>query len=129
MLRDSVIKVGGMSCVRCSAAVEHALKGVPGVEYAAVSYANGRAEVRYDDSRTNEKELAKAIKKAGYTVVENALAARKRELKTLLFTLLFSAVFSAPFFLMMGFMLVGAPMPRTAYCQRSCLWRGYLCPP
>lgn len=123
MLRDSVIKVGGMSCVRCSAAVEHALKGVPGVEYAAVSYANGRAEVRYDDSRTNEKELAKAIKKAGYTVVENALAARKRELKTLLFTLLFSAVFSAPFFVMMGFMLVGAPMPaviHNGYVQFAC---------
>ena len=36
------LQIGGMTCVRCASAVEHALKGVPGVAGAEVSYANQR---------------------------------------------------------------------------------------
>jgi copper chaperone CopZ len=62
MKTQKTIKVGGMSCVRCSAAVEHALKSVDGVEECAVSYANGRAEVVFDDEKAYLKTLERAIK-------------------------------------------------------------------
>ncbi len=106
MKTEKIIKVGGMSCVRCSAAVENALKAVDGVEYAAVSYANGRAEVIFDDERVNLKTLEKSIKKAGYTVLDDVRAAKKREFKVILSTFLFSLFFSLPFFVMMALMFV-----------------------
>lgn len=107
MREDKIIKVGGMSCVRCSAAVENALKAEDGVIECAVSYANGRAEVAFDNSVTNLKKLEKAIKKAGYEVLEDVRIARKKEFKKSIIMLVFSAVFSLPFFLMMALMLFG----------------------
>lgn len=95
-----------MSCVRCSAAVENALKSEQGVISCAVSYANGRAEVAFDDSVTNLKTLEKAIKKAGYEVLEDVRVARKREFRKAVFMFGFSLVFSLPFFVMMALMFV-----------------------
>ncbi len=105
MKEHAIIKVGGMSCVRCSAAVESALLSVDGVISAAVSYANGRAEVEYDVQKTDIKTLEKAIKKAGYEVLEDVRVARRREFKRTKLTFCLSAVLSLPFFVMMALML------------------------
>ncbi len=107
MRKDTVIKVGGMSCVRCSAAVENALKNENGVLSCAVSYANGRAEVGFDDEQTSLKALEKAIKRAGYSVLEDIRTARKREFKRSVINFVFSLAFSLPFFIMMGCMMLG----------------------
>jgi len=101
---DTIIKLGGMSCVRCSAAVENALKEVSGVIEVSVSYANGRAEVAYDNELTELKTLEKAIKKAGYEVLEDVREARKKEFKKNIIMFCFSLVFSLPFFVMMALM-------------------------
>ncbi len=93
-----------MSCVRCSAAVENALKEVSGVIEVSVSYANGRAEVAYDNEKTELKTLEKAIKKAGYEVLEDVREARKKEFKKNIIMFCFSLVFSLPFFVMMALM-------------------------
>ena len=106
MRRDVTVKVGGMSCVRCSAAVENALNSADGVISCSVSYANGRAEIAFDDGRTDLKALEKAIKRAGYEVLEDVRVARKREFKRALITFCFSLFFSLPFFLMMVLMFV-----------------------
>ncbi len=106
MKTDIIIKVGGMSCVRCSAAVENALKAINGVESVSVSYANGRAEVSFDASLTDRKALERAIKKAGYSVLQDARVARKREFRLSLFMFLFSLVLSLPFFIMMALMFI-----------------------
>lgn len=106
MIVSEVIKVGGMSCVRCSAAVENALLAVNGVKTVSVSYANGRAEVEYDDALTNRKILEKAIKNAGYEVITDIRVARKKEYRITLYTLCFSLLFSLPFFLMMADMVL-----------------------
>lgn len=103
---EKTIKVGGMSCVRCSAAVENALNAQNGVVSCAVSYANGRADVVFDDSETNLKNLEKAIKKAGYTVLEDVRLARKREFEHSVYMFCFSLFFSIPFFVMMALMFV-----------------------
>ncbi|MBO5870112.1 MAG: heavy metal translocating P-type ATPase, partial [Clostridia bacterium] len=121
MKTSAVIKVGGMSCVRCSAAVENALLAQSGVMSATVSYANGRAEVVYDDSVVNIKTLNKAIKNAGYEVVEDLRTAQKREYKNTLYAFLFSAVLSLPFFVMMAMMFIP-----TLHDIFSWLHNGYL---
>ncbi len=104
MLTHVIIKVGGMSCVRCSGAVEYALKSIEGVDHVSVSYANGRAEVTFDNEKTNLKTLEKAIKNAGYDVLEDVRTARKKEFKKNVMMFVFSLVFSLPFFVMMALM-------------------------
>lgn len=96
MIQNLTLQIGGMTCVRCSGAVEHALRSLDGVEKAEVSYAVGRAEITYDDAKVDRKRLEKAVKSAGYKVVEDKNAARRRELRELRILFIVSAIFSAP---------------------------------
>lgn len=57
------IKVEGMSCQHCKAAVEQALQDVLGVEGVDVSLDEGFAVVR---GNPNPEELVEAVKEAGY---------------------------------------------------------------
>ena len=57
-----------MHCGGCSASVEKALKGINGVSAVTVSLAAGKAVVDYDADKTNDKEMAKAVKNAGFDV-------------------------------------------------------------
>ena len=75
------LQIGGMTCVRCAAAVEHALKGVSGVAGAEVSYANQRARVTLSGEGAERRALEKAVKAAGYVVVEDKAAFRRREIR------------------------------------------------
>jgi P-type Cu+ transporter len=68
MNKQITLKVTGMSCSGCSANVEKALKSVKGVSAAKVDLAGKKASVDYDPAVTNESEMAKAVKKAGYGV-------------------------------------------------------------
>lgn len=61
------MKVTGMTCSGCEAAVKIAAKQVDGVKDAKASYANGTAEVTYDSAKTSPDAIAKAItEKTGY---------------------------------------------------------------
>lgn len=99
-----VLSVGGMSCVRCAAAVENALRRVEGVRDVTVSFTNGRAEVTCDTGVVNIKKLAKAVKAAGYTVIEDKKTFQKREGRRSFALFLFSAILSLPFAVMMVLM-------------------------
>lgn len=57
------LKVDGMTCAHCKAAVEKAIKEVLGVEDVEVSLDDGFAVVR---GSAEPKELVEAVKKAGY---------------------------------------------------------------
>ncbi len=104
MTETMTLQIGGMTCVRCAGAVEHALKAVEGIETVSVSYANERAEITYDTAKTDRKRMEKAVKAAGYTVVEDKAAFRRREMRELTILFVVSAVLSAPFMLMMVLM-------------------------
>ena len=55
------LKVTGMTCGGCAAAVKSAAKKVNGVRDAQVSYEKGLAEITYDPSKTNPKAIAQGI--------------------------------------------------------------------
>lgn len=55
------LKVSGMTCAGCEAAVRMAARSVEGVTEAKASYAKGNAEVTYDPSKTTPAAIAKAI--------------------------------------------------------------------
>lgn len=104
MIKTVTLQIGGMMCVRCAGAVEHALKALKGVKEVNVSYANERAEITYDASETDLRRIGKAVKSAGYTVVEDKAAFHRREMRELTFLFAASAILSMPFMLMMVMM-------------------------
>jgi len=62
------IKVKGMSCEHCAAAVTRALQGLPGVSEVTVDLASGR--VTYQSAApVPPEDLARVIRAAGYELV------------------------------------------------------------
>jgi Cu+-exporting ATPase len=87
--REVTLLIVGMTCAACVAAVEKALKRVPGVEDAVVNLATEKAVVRYDPRRVSILDLREAVRGAGYDVSgeeevdvyqENLEAVRRRML-------------------------------------------------
>ena len=62
----ATLRVGGMVCAMCVQAIEEALRSVPGVLDARVNLATERAQVRYNPSLAQVRDLADAIEAAGY---------------------------------------------------------------
>lgn len=105
MKKEVNVGIGGMHCVMCANAVQRAVKKLDGVEEAEVSYASESARISYDEEKTNLKSIAKAVKKAGYHVVQDREADRAQEYKALLRSFIFSAVLTLPFLTAMVLML------------------------
>jgi len=66
-VRGLTLAVDGMSCAACAAAVERALKGLPGTKSAFVNIATNKARIEYDAYLTNLAQIKKAIEDAGFT--------------------------------------------------------------
>ena len=58
--------VSGMSCAACSAAVERATRRVDGVESADVNLIGKFMICQYDETKTSDKAICAAVKKAGF---------------------------------------------------------------
>lgn len=65
-MAETVISIGGMSCMHCVMRVKKAVEGLPGIENLNVEV--GTASVRFDESKVSLKEIEDAIVKAGYTI-------------------------------------------------------------
>jgi len=66
-MQETIIKIEGMSCGHCKAAVEKALKAVAGVETAVVDLEKKQAVVTGNAPMDAMRE---AVEDAGYEVVE-----------------------------------------------------------
>ena len=61
------LKVSGMTCAGCEAAVRMAARTVEGVTEVKASYAKGKAEVTFDPAKTSPDAIAKVItQKSGF---------------------------------------------------------------
>jgi mercuric ion binding protein len=61
-----VLNIPTMDCATCPITIKTALKKVPGVSSAKVSYEKREAVVVFDDAKTNVDGLKKATADAGY---------------------------------------------------------------
>lgn len=70
----------GMHCASCVAAIEGALRQVPGVRAASVNLATGMASVEAEPGATSLSSLVRAVEEVGYGVAPRArtLTARER---------------------------------------------------
>ena len=64
--RQVTLKIKGMTCGGCIGNVTRALKGVPGIYAAKVTFKPQQAVVRFNPQKTNPTQMIAAIKKAGY---------------------------------------------------------------
>ena len=68
-LMEKVIKVEGMMCNHCVAHVKEALESIKGVEKVEVSLKDNQATI-YSKKEIKEKDINKAISKAGYQYIK-----------------------------------------------------------
>ena len=65
-LRETAIRVDGMICSSCTAAVEQALYRLAGVAQARADLKEDTVRVKYDGEKVTPRQMAEAIRKAGY---------------------------------------------------------------
>lgn len=64
-------KVSGMTCGNCALTIEKKLKGIPGVQMAAVNFASETVTVEYDSRTLRLSDIFEKVKDAGYIPLEN----------------------------------------------------------
>jgi copper chaperone CopZ len=62
------LDVKGMTCSACDSHVVHAAMGVEGVIEATADHKEGKAVVKFDNSKTSENKIIKSIDATGYEV-------------------------------------------------------------
>jgi len=68
-----LIKVSGMACAACTAAVERSLLNLDGIASASVSLAAETVTVEYDPEKLRLSDMESAIRDAGYDVADEKL--------------------------------------------------------
>ncbi len=106
------LKIGGMHCAACSAALQRALNKKEGIEKATVNIATEIAVVDYDEKQVNMGLIETTVKKCGFYIARNE-SDIARERKMLRLRLIVSACITLPlFYIAMGPMLIpDAPLP------------------
>ena len=67
-MKEVKLNIEGMHCTGCSTRLEKVLNNVDGVEDAKVSLEEKKADIKYDETQVNEKELIEAVEDAGFKV-------------------------------------------------------------
>ncbi len=62
------LPIVNLDCATCVTTIQRALEELDGVHQAVVNFATAKAFVEYDPARVTLDDMARAIKKAGYTV-------------------------------------------------------------
>lgn len=100
-----IIKIGGMTCTTCAQTIEKALSELEGVYGANVNFGTESATVDYDAEQITLPRLKKAVKDAGYSVIEERKAekAEKEEIKRRKRIFILALSLSIPVFLISMF--------------------------
>ncbi|WP_430468459.1 mercuric transport protein MerTP [Winogradskyella ouciana] len=67
-IKTTEYKISGMTCASCEAHVNHEVNKLNGIVNSKISYENGNAIIEFDETKTNELEIEKAINATGYKV-------------------------------------------------------------
>jgi copper chaperone len=67
-MTEKTLRVPGMSCGHCKAAVEGELNRLSGVKGSNADVEKGTVVVRYDEGEVSTEQIKHAIEEAGYAV-------------------------------------------------------------
>lgn len=73
MTTRTILRSDEFTCPSCVAKIEGALKALPGVASAEVSFASGRIDVAHDRAQTDVPTLVATVASAGYTARPSAI--------------------------------------------------------
>jgi len=129
-LGRSQLRLAGLTCAGCAAAVERVLRADPGVVEASASYGTLRASVLWDPGRTRLSDLLVAVRRAGYDAAPDVAAparamrqAAERKALWRLFVAVFCMMqvmmYQAPLYL-------AAPGTMSADLRTLLLWAAWL---
>ena len=65
-MKEINLKIEGMHCAGCSTRLERILNNLEGVEEAKVSLEEKQATIKFDETKTNIKNIKEAIADAGF---------------------------------------------------------------
>lgn len=91
----ATLKIQGMDCAHCALAVEKALSKLDGVVDANVNFTSGYGIIEYALDKISLEQIKKAIKEAGYKVVDEKTEENIRNLK---FLFVFGLALTIPIF-------------------------------
>ena len=74
--KKAELKIAGMVCAACTAAIEKALRSLDGVALAFVNLGTETATVEYDSQKLRLADLEKAVRDAGYDVIDEKVVLR-----------------------------------------------------
>ena len=94
-----IFKIKGMTCASCASVIEYSLKKEKGINSAIVNLASEKAYIDFDQGKTTEKDIRKAIKGLGYSVVDGANT--ENESKKLKIRFILSLIFGLPMIIAM----------------------------
>ncbi|MBU2589852.1 MAG: heavy metal translocating P-type ATPase [Nanoarchaeota archaeon] len=123
-MKKTNIHVTGMHCASCSANINRKLNKTLGVKEANVNFSTSRATIDFDETKLDEKKLAKIIKKMGYGAEplkegmhsHDPTVSQKKEIKILKKMFILSLVFAVPAFVIgMIFMWINIHLPYQDY--------------
>ncbi|OGG95439.1 MAG: hypothetical protein A2527_04850 [Candidatus Lambdaproteobacteria bacterium RIFOXYD2_FULL_50_16] len=69
-MKEAILEVSEMSCASCSARVEGIVRGLPGVERAAVNLLTEQLSLTYDESQLALDQVIQAVTEGGYPAKE-----------------------------------------------------------
>ena len=69
-IQKITIGIEGMTCDACQSHVDHAVNELEGIVDVKSSYANRNAIVEFDNTRTTQEEIKKAVNSTGYEVTK-----------------------------------------------------------
>ncbi|HEX8912765.1 MAG TPA: heavy metal-associated domain-containing protein [Humisphaera sp.] len=62
----ALIRVEGMHCHKCEAAIRRSVGALPGVHEVEVDFASGQASILFDRAQVSIPQLMEAVNEAGY---------------------------------------------------------------
>jgi copper chaperone CopZ len=69
-IKTTEFTISGMTCASCEEHVKHEVNKLNGIVDTKASYENGNAIIEFDESKSNETEIEKAINSTGYKVTD-----------------------------------------------------------
>lgn len=104
-VKDVEFKVVGMGSEHCAMVVKNAVQKLKGIKEVKTSFANGSANVKYEQGSIKISEIKKAIDSAGYEAIvaeegediyEKEKKAKEKEISTLKKKFIVATIFSIP---------------------------------
>src|SRR3989344_7053668 len=97
------LDITGMHCASCGTLISKRLEKVDGVKYSNVNLTTEKATVDFDEKRTSEADIVKAINSLGYVAsictgqdIDKETNKRNKEIKKLKHQLIWGLIFAIP---------------------------------